>query len=143
MKTQLKFKTFFCLLTIFALTGCVSREQADERIARGCKAGVETFLTQGFYIKEIKGKTFSYDDSIGKKYRKVTLHTIETDDWLDVPKDYTCIFLEEFGPMQSTYDATIYQIGVGEQTYGSTNGKILGSLENFQKLTEAVEKAMH
>ncbi len=130
---------FLCTAT---LTGCITREQADARIARGCAAGVEIFLDEGFKIKEIKNKIFKDDAKLGAGYRHVTLKAIESDGWLDVDKDYQCIFVESFGFLNATHDTTIYQIQVNGQTYGQKDGKVLGDFKDHLKLTETVERAM-
>lgn len=131
------------ILSILVLTGCVTREQADARIARGCAAGVELFLDEGFKIKEIKDTFFKDSKDLGKGYRNVIIKAIESDEWLDVDKQYECIFAESFGFLNSSHVATIYQVKVNGQTYGKEGDKILGSFQDHLKLTEVVEQAMN
>lgn len=136
-------KTALPLLCLFLLTGCVSREQADERLALGCAAGVELFLDEGFRIKEIKNKSFKNDPNLGKGYRVVKLEAIETDSWLDVDKEYSCIFAESFGFLNANHTASIYQLKVNEQTYGKEGDKLLGTFEEHLKLTQTVDEALN
>ena len=135
--------TLAILACVLVLTGCVQRGQADERLARGCAAAAEMFLDDGFRIKEITNKTFRDDPDLGKGYRQVTLSAVETDRWLDVDKEYRCIFVEEFGFLNSTHTATIYQVKVNGETYGREGDQILGSFEDQLRLTETVEQAMN
>lgn len=135
--------TLAILACVLVLTGCVQRGQADERLARGCAAAAEMFLDDGFRIKEITNKTFRDDPDLGKGYRQVTLSAVETDSWLDVDKEYRCIFVEEFGFLNSTHTATIYQVKVNGETYGREGDQILGSFEDQLRLTETVEQAMN
>lgn len=137
-------KPFLLILScLLILTGCVSRNQADERLARGCAAGIELFLEDGFTIKEIKKKSFKDNPDLGKGYRQVTLKAVETDNWLDVDKEYRCIFVESFGLLNTSHKATIYQIKVNDQTYGKEGDKILGTFEDHLRLTEVVEQTMN
>ncbi len=139
----MKHYSWLCLLSVLVLTGCVTREQADARIARGCAAGVEVFLDEGFKIKEIKDKFFKDSVEFGHGYRHVILRAVESDDWLDVDKEYECVFAEGFGFLNNSHTATIYQLNVNGQTYGNKGGKLLGSFQDHLKLTEIVEQAMN
>ncbi|HRC27250.1 MAG TPA: hypothetical protein PKX87_07460, partial [Alphaproteobacteria bacterium] len=73
------------------LAACVSREQADARLARGCAAAAELFLPEGTKVKEINGKTFGSAEQ-GEGFRSVTLKAVETDGWSDVEVEYRCVF---------------------------------------------------
>lgn len=137
-------KTLLLLgVSALVLSGCVTREQADERIAKGCAAGVELFLAEGFKIKEIKEKLYNDSAEFGKGYRKVILKAVESDGWLDVDKQYECVFAEDFGLLNTGHRATIYQLKVNDQVYGNENGQIKGDFKDHLKLTETVEQAMN
>ena len=113
------------LSCVLLLSGCISREQADARIAKGCAAAVELFLDEGFTIKETKNKTYSTPTEFGTGYRQVTISAVETDNWLELDKEYRCIFAEEFGPLKSSHNTTIYQVKVNDKTYGREGNKII------------------
>ncbi len=130
------------LLCVLLLTGCVTREDADARIARGCAAGVEIFLDEGFKIKEIKDTLFKESKEFGSGYRSVIIKAVESDGWLDTDKQYECVFAESFGLFNANHDATIYQLKVNDQEYGNVGGKIKGDFKDHLKLTEIVERAM-
>ncbi len=129
----------FCVLL---LTSCVSRQQADERLSRGCAAAAELFLEDGYKIKKIKRSTYKNSEEFGSAYRVVTLFAVESDDWVEIDKEYRCIFAEEFGPMGSTHRASIYQVKVNDETYGREGNNILGDMKTHLKLTETVDHAM-
>ena len=133
----------FLISLMFLLSSCVSREQADVRLARGCAAGAEVFLEEGLKIKTINSKTFGDNIALGKNYREVRLEVIETDDWYEADKTYKCIFVEYFAPFNLKHTATIYQLIMNGETYGKKGNEILGSFQDHLKLTEAVEQAMN
>lgn len=132
----------FSLICVFALTGCVSREQADERLARGCAAAVEMFVDPGFKVKSIKRNVFKNASEFGRGYRKVEIYAVESDDWMDIDKTYSCVFAEEMGLLGMSHRASIYQVKVNDNTYGREGDKILGDLQTHMKLNETVERAM-
>jgi hypothetical protein len=131
------------LLATLALTACVDRKAADERLANGCASGIEIYLTDGFKIKEIKRKNFTDSDEEGSGYREVVLGYVESDGWANVDKEGKCIFAEEFGPFGMSYGANIYQIQVNGQIYGKKGNELLGTYEDMMKLTRAVDNAMN
>lgn len=133
---------FLSLVALLMLTGCVTREQADAKLARACAAAAEIFLDEGFTIKEIKDRLYGDVKDLGPGYRRVTLKAIESDSWFEVDKDYECIFVESFGFANMSHRATIYQVKVNDQVYGKEGDKILGSMETHLKLNEAVDKAL-
>ncbi|GJL86198.1 MAG: hypothetical protein DHS20C02_19730 [Micavibrio sp.] len=139
----MKHTSLLLVLSLLVLTGCVTREQADTRIARGCAAGVEIFLDEGFKIKEIKDTFFKDSSEFGSGYRNVIIKAVESDDWLDVEKQYECVFAESFGVFNANHRATIYQLKVNDQVYGNEGGKIKGNFKDHLKLTEIVEQAMN
>lgn len=130
------------LMALMVLPGCVSREQADAKLARACAAAAELFLDEGFKIKEVKERLYGNDSKLGNGYRRVTLKAIESDSWFEVDKDYECIFVESFGFANASHRATIYQVKVNDQTYGKEGDKILGDMETHLKLMETVDRAL-
>jgi hypothetical protein len=133
---------FLAFAALLLLTGCVTREQADAKLARACAAAAELFLDEGFTIKEIKDRLYGDVKDLGHGYRRVTLKALESDSWFEVDKDYECIFVESFGFANISHRATIYQVKVNEQTYGKEGDKILGDMKIHLKLMEAVDRAL-
>lgn len=133
----------FLLASALILSGCVDRAAADEKLAKGCAAGAEIFIDEGFEIKEILEKKFQDAPGLGKGYREVTLKVIESDGWYDGEETYQCIFVESTNPL-GAHSATIYQLRLSDdEVYGKDGTKILGSFEDHLKLTETVEQGMN
>jgi len=138
------FKTIpLSFAALILLSGCVDRAAADEKMAKGCAAGAEIFLDDGFEIKDITNKTFQDAPSLGKGYREVTLNVIESDGWYDGEKTYQCIFVESTN-LFGSHTATIHQLRLSdEEIYGKQGDKILGTFKDHLKLTETVEQRMN
>lgn len=129
-------------LCTIALAGCVNREQADEKLAKGCAAGVKSLLPDGGEMQPVKEKKFT-PAADGPNMRHVTLVTANTDGWVEEESKYECIFEESFGFMSSSYTASIYQIRIGENIYGKSGNEIRGSFNDFVKLTDGIRAAMY
>ncbi|MFP4313140.1 MAG: hypothetical protein ACLFR0_02325 [Alphaproteobacteria bacterium] len=130
-------------ITGLSLSACVDRAQADERLKRGCAAGVELFIPEGFTLKEIKNASYSKPRS-GEGDRKVTLTVVESDGWYDGEKTYSCNFVESFGFLKMSHDANIYQIDMGNgQIHGKKDGKIVSGFDEWLKITETIDNAMN
>lgn len=127
---------------ILALSGCVSREQADAKLAKGCEAGINALLTEPRKIEKILETKFSPSPE-GAGMRHVALHVMENDGWLEVESDFECVFEESFGILQMSHAASIYQVRTGERIVGKSGNEILGDANDFLKLTDAIRKAMY
>lgn len=128
-----------CTLT---LAGCVNREQADEKLAKGCAAGVQSLLPEGEQMQPIKDKKFT-PSTEGPNMRHVELTAANTDGWVEEEQKYECIFEEDFGFMSTNYSASIYQVRIGDRIYGKSGNEIRGSFEDFVKLTDGIREAMY
>lgn len=128
------------ILSSLALSACIDREQSDRRLALGCAAGAETFIAEGFEVKEIKDQKFRNDPALGEGYREVTLTVVETDGWHEGEETYQCIFAEESG--LTGYRASLYQLRFRDEVYGKEGDKILGTLNDWLNLSDAVETKM-
>ncbi|MCB1720398.1 MAG: hypothetical protein KDI11_01415 [Alphaproteobacteria bacterium] len=124
------------------LTGCIDRETADVRLVNGCKAGIEAFLYEGDRIEKIVSKTLRTPTGLGNGYREVMLNATITDGFHPHDEDYTCIFMEEFGPFKMSYRASIYNIDLNGRIIGQKGYEIQGDLKEMQKLTGAVDAAL-
>lgn len=134
-------KALLGLMALLSLTGCLSRDDADKRLAKGCQAAATLFLNEGFKVKEIKKSEFKPSAQFGSGYRDVILTAIESDSWIDFDKEYKCTFADELDLM-GTHRAMIYQVTVNEQTYGHAGSEILGDADTIIRLNDAVENAM-
>ena len=142
---MMKMKNIIVLCTVFlglSLTACVSTEQADAKLQRGCQAGLVN-LIEPREIIETKSVNFSNELQSDGMYRRVTFDILEQDGWAEMDKTYSCLFIEQWGPFKSSYDAVLVQVNLGEDgIVGNDGGKLIGELEDFMKLTEVVDAAM-
>ena len=137
--TTSAFLILFCSL---ALTGCVSREQADEQLVKGCLAGVGALLPEGRTVGAIKDRKIT-ESPEGPDFRHIALTVAEADGWLENEVQYECIFQEAFGFLNASHTGSIYQIRFDNQVYGKSGNEILGTAEDFIKLNDAIRKAMY
>lgn len=141
MKHLLKMCSLIICLAV--LTGCVSREEADAKLGKACKAAAGLLLTDGFTVKSVNNVDAGTTAEFGGGYRKITVSVTESDSWLDVDKDYKCVFAEEFGIFNSSFDADLFQIDVDGQVFGMKDGQILGGPEMQIKLDRAVKSVLY
>ncbi len=133
------------ILCSLSLTACVSQDQMDVKMSKGCAAGVNTLLDErgnDKKIKEIKTTNYSNEQAEGGLHRRVTFEAIEEDGWLELDKTYSCLFMQEWGIFKSSHKALLVQVKIDDQLYGKKDGTILGGFEDFLKLTRAVDDAM-
>ncbi len=135
-------KLILASLFVLPLTSCISREQADTRLEKGCKAGIEFFLENGFEIKSIKRAMFKNSTEFGNGYREVMMFLQISDGWYDHDKEYKCTFAEEWNSLGASHRADIYQINVDGDYYGVKDGKIIGDIETQINLSDAINNAM-
>lgn len=133
----------YALIAVSALTlsGCVSQEQADQKMVKGCEAGVGS-LIQPKEIKEVKASTIADEVTSEGLHRRITLTVTEKDGWLELDKQYSCLFAQEWGMFKSSHRALLVQTKIDSSVYGKVDGVINGSLEDFMKLSDTVEQAM-
>ncbi len=135
-------KTAFCFLALLALSSCVSRDDADAKLKAGCMAAANLFIEDNFRIKKIKAFTSKPSKDFGAGHRDITLFAIETDDWIEFDREYKCTFTEEFASLNTSYKASLYQGNINGRIIGIKDGKIIGELEDHQRLIQVVEDAM-
>ena len=119
-----KTRITLALIGVLALSGCVSREQADAKLAKACEAAVNVFLGEGQRIDKIKDASFTASP-IGPDMRHVTIHTIMMDGWLEAENDYECVFEEGFGFLNSGYTASISEEGEGHVKFDVDAGELV------------------
>ena len=127
---------------LLLLSGCVSQDQADAKIARGCEAGVKALLAP-VTIKEVKAKHFSFEENSEGRHRAVKLDTVTKDGWLETEKSYACVFAQQWGLFKSSHTALLTRIELPDgRIVGKKDNKIIGDMGQFLKLTETVQDAM-
>lgn len=136
-------RLFIIILLSLSLSACVKQEDADIKMAKGCEAGINALLAdQNKQIKEIKVQRYANEEAEGGLHRRITIEAIEKDGWLELEKQYSCLFMQEWGFFKSSHNALLVQIQMGDEIYGKKDGKILGNLQDFLNLTGVVERAM-
>lgn len=133
---------FISLSTALLLTGCVSRDDADMKLAHACRAGVQTLLPQNLKIDRIIGREASKSPE-GPDMRYIKIKTVTIDGMLEEDKDYECIFEEDFGMFGMGYTASVYQVRTGDAMYGKSGNEIKGDADVFLKLTDAMRNALY
>lgn len=136
------FRLLALLCCALSLTACVSREQADEKLAKGCAAGVAALLPEGQEMGPIGEKHFTPGVE-GPNMRHVALTVKMNDGWIEENTTYECVFEENFGFLKTTYTASLYNLQFGDNIYGKSGGQIVGDVQDFVKLTDAIRKAMY
>jgi hypothetical protein len=135
-------KLILTALCILPLTSCMSREDADARLLKGCEAAVAFFLHDGYTVKKIKRTTFKPSTEFGNGYREVMIYTKISDGWHDKDEEYKCVFAENFNAMESSHQTTLYQVSNSDKALGMKNGTLHGDSETLKNLESAVNNAM-
>lgn len=131
------------ILASILLSGCITQDQADVKMAKGCAAGINALLADdGKEISEIKVKRYASEQAEGGLHRRITFEAIEKDGWLELDKEYSCLFMQEWGLFKRSQRAMLVQIKIDDNLYGKKDGTILGSFEDFLKLAKVVDGAM-
>ena len=138
MKTSHLAKFTSLVLCILVLTSCVSRQDADQKLGKACEAAAGVFRTEGFTVKSVKKVDAKVSKEFGSGYRQIKVFVTESDSWLDVDKEYNCVFAEEFGILNSSFTADLYQIEVDNQVYGMKDNTLMGGTDIHLKLMRAV-----
>ncbi len=86
------------------LTGCITQEQADVKMAQGCAAGINALIEdEGKEVATIKVERYANENSEGGLHRRVSIEAIEKDGWLELDKEYSCLFMQEWGACSGEY----------------------------------------
>jgi len=128
-------------VSVLALAGCVSQEQADEKMKTGCKAAIEAMI-EPRTIKEVKSSTAAAEDTMGSVYRRITVNYVENDDFAAAERQGSCLFSEQWGAFKSTHAAMLEQVVYNDTLIGKKDGNIEGDMNDFMKLNEKVNAAM-
>lgn len=140
----MKYASLFTLLvTTILLTGCVDRAAADAKLKKGCIGAIEAFLDDGDKVASVRNETFRDYTKHGNNGRELSLDLEISDGFHARDESHSCVFLEEFGFGGMSHNASIYHLNFGGKIIGQENYEIQGTLQEMQKLTGAVQDAMH
>lgn len=129
------------LLSVFVLSGCVTQQQADAKMGKGCEASVIAMIAPKT-LMTVKSTNYSDEQNKESLYRRVTIVAVEKDGWLELEKTYSCLFAQDWGLFKSSHTAMLEQLVIGDQILGKKDGVIQGSMDDFLQLTGAAETAM-
>jgi PBP1b-binding outer membrane lipoprotein LpoB len=120
------------------LSGCVSRQHADTKLAEACAAGAAAFLEEREKSEGLEKQTASESAKMGIGHRDVAITLKINDGFATNSKEYSCTFAEEFGALGMVYTAAITQIKLGDKIIGQDGLEIIGTPEELEKLNAAV-----
>lgn len=137
-------KSFVLLFAIAApalLSGCVNQQQADAKMGKGCQAAVNAMIAPKT-LSTIKSTQYADDATEGSLYRRVTITATEKDGWMELDKQYSCLFAQQWGLLKTSHTALLEQLSYNNEILGKKDGKIHGSLDDFIKLNKSADTAM-
>lgn len=124
------------------LTSCMSREDADARLQKGCEAIIPVIETNDYTLKQIDSVKTKPSAAFGNGYREVMILAVMHDGWHEYNEEYKCVFAEEYNKLMSSHKAVLYQITAAGQQYGMHNGQVMGDSQMLIKLENAASNAM-
>ena len=130
------------IVAMFALSACVDRTTADQKLVKACQAAILAFSDEGDTDERTNAETIRDHAKLGKGYREVTMDLTITDGFHGRDESHSCIFQEEFSFGNMAHRASIYQLNFGGRIIGQKDYEIQGSLQDMQKLTAAVERVL-
>ncbi len=130
-------------IALLALTACGSREEADTKLSRGCEAAVKVILATPNYDREFSKTTSKSFDKDGTN-RVVTLQSVTKNKEYGNEMDeiFVCKFDESYSPGFIAWKASLINVKIGEEYFGSEGGQIYGSAEDQMNVMAAVEAAL-
>ncbi len=144
MKNLLKICLVFTL--ILTISACApSREEADKKLLKACKAAVEAVSPNKEVIHKILSQKFENKKSHdGLDLRVVTIEgkvTIGNSAYRR--KTYRCSFEEKKGVFGIGYSADFWLLDRNGRMYGNVDGTIVGDFNDNLKINEAVSKILY
>lgn len=135
-------KLLLSFSALLALSACVSQDQADTKMEKGCKAGVES-LIKPETLTNIKSVNLSNEKTVDGLHRRVTINATAKDGWLEIDKTYSCLFAQQWGLFKSNHLAILVQVKLPSgRIVGKEGGMIKGEIADYLSLTKTVETAM-
>lgn len=128
-------------LSALLVSACVDQTQADEKMAKGCEAAINIALSPDA-IKEVKGMEAADEAALDTVFRRISLTIVEKDDFAGLDKKYSCLFAQNWGPLNTSHNAVLEQVSLQDKLLGKKDGNVEGSLEEYMKLVEAANAAM-
>ena len=136
-----KFVLAATAVSALTLSACVSQEQADAKMEKGCQAAVEAMIAPRS-IKEVKATSGENEKTMGSTYRRIKVSYVKNDDFAESVREGSCLFSQQWGFLKSSHTALLEQVKYNDQIIGKVDGNVQGSMDDFVKLTEKVDTAM-
>lgn len=136
-----KFTVLCAGLSALALAGCVTQEQADAKMFKGCQSAIGAMIAPA-EIKDVKSQSAAPEKTMGSVYRRVTMTYTEVGDFAEIENEGSCLFSEQWGPFKSTHASMLEQVVYKDELIGKKDGTIHGDMNAFLKLNETVDAAM-
>ena len=134
-------------LTAIVLSGCASRKEIDDKLAKGCEAGAKYVMDLTDNDMEIVKvlSTTGAKDSSDKSKRKITIRTLASlGGYAEEERDYHCTFSETYNFGFMGHAAEIATVEVDEEVYGRVDGNLKKlSLTQFQTMVGKIQRAMN
>lgn len=129
------------LASLLILPACVSQVEADQKMTKGCEAAVGAMISPK-QILEVKSTRISDEHMDGTVFRRIDMTALEKDGWIEVDKEYSCVFAQQWGIFRISHVALLEQLYYGNEFLGKKGGKITGSMNDFMKLVKSADTAM-
>ena len=130
-------------ISLLSLTACGSRDDADVKLGRGCAAAVRIISATPNYDREFsKVKTKSFEEY--ETYRVVTIDSVTKNKEYgnEMDETFVCKFDESYSPGFIAWKASLINVKIGEEYFGSEGGQIYGTAEDQMNVMAAVEAAL-
>lgn len=140
---MLNHKALLAFISVLSLAACGSREEADIKLARGCEAAVKTLLATPNYDREFSKISSKAFDTVDTK-RVITIQSVVKNKEYgnEMDEAFVCKFDESYSPGFIAWKASLINVKIGEEYFGSEGGQIFGSAEDQMNVMAAVEAAL-
>lgn len=137
-----KFVVVLAGVSALTLSGCVTQQQADEKMFKGCEAAISAMIAPASF-KDVKTRTGADEKMLSSTFRRIKITYTEQGDFAESEKEGSCLFSQDWGMFKSSHAAMLEQVKYNDTMLGkNAEGKIEGSMDDFLKLNEKVDAAM-
>lgn len=136
-----KYFKMIALSSVLLLPACVSQVDADQKMTKGCEAALSAMIAPK-QILQVKSTRISDEHMEGTVFRRINVTALEKDGWIEMDKEYSCVFAQQWGPFRTSHIALLEQLYYGNDFLGKKGGKITGTMNDFMKLVQSADTAM-
>jgi hypothetical protein len=129
----------FLMLFLLLLAGCMSREVADERLAKACVAGAQMVMPEGDTVELLSHQATDLDN--GSRHVAVTV--LVKAGWLQDEAIFECAFTETFSFLKTSHSAALNQYDFGHFIQSArTESDMMSELQQNADIDAAVQRAL-